>query len=107
MLVERPAPRARLRFVATDDDQWLGYVFVAHRFSGLPHPSAEAEPFWCPIDSLPLDQMWEDDRLWLPRVLAGEQLAGDFLFTDGRLVAHRLGPLGKDQLAEFEQPGAA
>jgi hypothetical protein len=34
--------------------------------------------------------MWDDDRYWLPRILAGERLEGDFLFRDGVLAAHRL-----------------
>ncbi|HEY5647666.1 MAG TPA: 8-oxo-dGTP diphosphatase [Pseudomonadales bacterium] len=80
----------QFRFVELNGPQWYGYVFVAHRFSGTPHETAEADPFWCRIDSLPFDEMWEDDRHWLPRVLAGERLTGDFLFDDGRLLAHRL-----------------
>jgi hypothetical protein len=37
--------------------------------------------------------MWPDDRLWLPRVLAGERLRGDFLFRSGELLAWRIRPL--------------
>lgn len=74
--------------------QWYGYVFLAGEWSGEPVETDEADPFWCPIASLPLDQMWEDDRYWLPRLLAGERLEGDFLFDDGRLLSHRLVSLG-------------
>ena len=83
--------KARFRFVDLVAPQWAGAVFVAHRFSGTPIITAEADPHWFADDRLPFDQMWEDDRLWLPRLLAGERLLGDFLFDDGRLLAHRLG----------------
>jgi 8-oxo-dGTP diphosphatase len=81
------------RFVDTEQPDWLGYVFVADRFDGDPRTTPEAVPAWYPCGALPLDQMWDDDRLWLPRVLAGERLEGEFLFTAGSLRAHRLRPL--------------
>ena len=43
--------------------------------------------------------MWEDDRIWLPRILAGEILAGDFLFRGGVLLADRLRCLGRGESA--------
>jgi len=81
---------AEFRFVAMDGPQWYGYVFLSRNFSGIPRETAEAIPFWCPVSALPFDEMWEDDRIWLPRLLAGERLRGDFLFDGERLLAHRL-----------------
>jgi 8-oxo-dGTP diphosphatase len=81
------------RFVDLVAHQWLGYVFLSRRFEGNPMSTEEADPAWFPIDALPFEEMWDDDRFWLPRVLAGERLEGDFLFDDGRLLAHRLEPL--------------
>lgn len=80
------------RFLDRRDADWLGYVFTARGFDGAPRSSEEAWPQWYPIDRLPFDEMWEDDRYWLPRLLAGERLEGDFLFDGGRLIAHRLRP---------------
>lgn len=81
---------AVLRFIDIRDDDWLGYVYVAAGCLGVPRETAEATPAWYPLDRLPFDEMWEDDRLWLPRILAGERLAGEFLFHSGVLRAHRL-----------------
>ncbi len=78
------------RFLDSDDEDWLGYVFVADAHTGTPRVTAEAIPHWFPEDALPFEQMWDDDRIWLPRLLAGETLEGEFLFRGGRLVAHRL-----------------
>ncbi|MEZ5557312.1 MAG: 8-oxo-dGTP diphosphatase [Pseudomonadales bacterium] len=94
---------ARLRFLDLDDDDWLGFIFVARDFTGVVRASDEAIPVWCPVDALPFEQMWDDDRIWLPRVLAGERLEGDFLFQRGRLLAHQLVPASADaDLARLE-----
>jgi len=84
---------AEFRFLDLVAQQWYGYVFLAHEWQGTPQETAEADPFWCPIAELPFDAMWDDDRYWLPRLLAGERLRGEFLFDDGRLLAHRLSSL--------------
>lgn len=85
------------RFLDQADEDWLGFVYVADAWKGTPRTTAEAIPIWYPIDRLPFDRMWDDDRYWLPRVLAGERLVGDFLFRGGRLIAHRLRRLDPDE----------
>lgn len=80
----------RFRFVDLTASQWLGYVFTASRAEGTPVETEEGDPAWYPVGGLPFAEMWDDDRYWLPRVLAGERLTGDFLFDDGRLLTHRL-----------------
>ena len=65
-----------------------GFAFVSSDFEGTPARTAEADPFWCRIDEIPYDEMWENDRIWLPRVLRGERIRADFQFCRDRLVAH-------------------
>ncbi len=69
-----------------------GFAFVSADFLGAPSPSAEADPFWCRIDEVPYDEMWENDRIWLPRVFEGERIRADFRFCRGSLVAHTVIP---------------
>ncbi|MDO9397887.1 MAG: 8-oxo-dGTP diphosphatase [Herbiconiux sp.] len=57
-------------------------VFVGRRFEGEPEESDEVSPFWYPIDELPLAGMWDDAKHWLPAVLAGEPVLGDFVFGE-------------------------
>lgn len=78
------------RFIDTRQADWLGYIYLATQWSGEPRTTAEAIPGWYARDAVPFEEMWDDDRLWLPRLLAGERLTGDFLFADGQLLAHRL-----------------
>jgi 8-oxo-dGTP diphosphatase len=88
--------KGRFSFLDLTALQWAGHVFLAHRFEGEPVATEEADPLWYPVDALPFERMWEDDRYWLPRLLAGERLCGEFLFDDGRLLAHRLRPWEAD-----------
>ena len=88
---------AVLAFLDLDGPDWLGYVFVASRYTGEPRITAEAIPAWYPLHALPLEEMWEDDRMWLPRVLAGQRLSGALLFERGRLLAGRLCRRGDDE----------
>jgi 8-oxo-dGTP diphosphatase len=85
-----PELKGTFKFVDRVQRQWLGYIFVAHQYRGTAVETAEGVPFWVSLDQLPLSRMWSDDQFWLPRVLAGERLEGEFLFDDGRLLTHRL-----------------
>lgn len=84
--------RAEMRFLDRAGPDWLGYVFVASDCRGAAIETPEATPVWFALDKIPYAQMWPDDQLWLPRVLAGETLRGDFLFADGVLLASRVTP---------------
>lgn len=90
------------RFLDRVEEDWLGFVFLADHYRGAPLATAEAIPAWYPEAALPFDEMWDDDRHWLPRVLAGERLEGDFLFDRGVLVAHRLRGLSGDESFSIE-----
>ncbi len=64
------------------------YVFVATDYTGEPTETEEALPIWFTHDDIPFDEMWDDDAIWLPRVLAGESVRGYFTFEDEKLVDH-------------------
>ena len=79
-------PSATLKFLDLENGFSLeGYVFIVDEFIGTPLGTPEADPFWCSLESIPYDSMWEDDRYWLPYVLAGETVLGEFLFENDKL----------------------
>ncbi|WP_353809451.1 8-oxo-dGTP diphosphatase [Agromyces sp. SYSU T00194] len=55
-------------------------VFVTERFDGVPGESDELVPAWYPVARLPLGEMWDDARFWLPGVLAGGRVRRAFRF---------------------------
>jgi 8-oxo-dGTP diphosphatase len=76
--------RAELRFVfpARPELDAVVTVFFGQRWSGEPRESEEMSPEWFDVTSLPLDRMWDDEAYWLPRVMAGEKLAGVITYDD-------------------------
>lgn len=42
---------------------------------------------WFAPDDIPYDYMWPDDKVWLPRVLRGEKVLGEVVFSEeGEMV---------------------
>jgi 8-oxo-dGTP diphosphatase len=83
-------PVARLSYEFPHRPEWsqASTAFLARQWSGTPVPSRELEPEWFPLDSLPLDEMWDDARLWLPRALAGNFVHASCSYAeDNRSVA--------------------
>lgn len=65
-------------------------VFRAGGYTGEPHETDEAIPLWAPLDAIPFDRMWADDRHWIPLMLARQPFTGYFLFDGPRMLDHRL-----------------
>jgi 8-oxo-dGTP diphosphatase len=57
------------------------FVFSCKKFSGKMRNSMEGELQWYRVSEIPYEEMWEDDRVWLPLVIEGKGFIGDFYFT--------------------------
>ncbi len=75
------------------------HAFVTEEAAGEPVETDEARPFWAPVADLPLGRMWEDTRLWLPAILAGEHAVGRYVF-DGAHLRQRALDIGPGLLGE-------
>jgi len=86
----------QLFFQFTDGYKLHGTVFLASGHAGEPTETGEADPFWCAVDELPYDQMWADDRYWLPLALGGTFFKAYFVFHGDRMESMRIetGPSG-------------
>jgi len=93
--VPSPIHRGNLSFRFGHDPakDWFVHVFTATEFSGEPRPSDEGFLRWFDFADIPFDEMWEDDRYWLPKVLRGESVTGQFSFDDAgsRLLSYTMG----------------
>ncbi|MEK7649491.1 MAG: 8-oxo-dGTP diphosphatase [Patescibacteria group bacterium] len=56
------------------------HIFQVIAWKGVPKESEEMEPQWFDIEKIPFDQMWPDDRYWLPLFLEGKKFGGKFIF---------------------------
>lgn len=82
-----------LRFQFTDGYAILGHVFKATRWIGDPVETDEAVPEWFPVDAIPYDRMWEDDRHWFPLMLTGTPFSGRFVFDGETMLSMALEPV--------------
>ena len=63
-----------------------GYVFYTDQYLGTPKETREANPFWCSVDEIPYDKMWEDDITWLPCLLSKDYFHGYYIFDDEKMI---------------------
>lgn len=78
------------RFQFVDGYSIHVWVYCTSEFDGVPTESVEARPFWVPLDEIPYHQMWEDDSIWLPVMLRGEQFHGRWIFNGDTMVDYEL-----------------
>jgi len=70
-----------------DFDQQV-HVFLVKDWKGEPIETEEmAFPKWFNIDKIPFDQMWDDDKHWLPHVLEEKKLKAKFVFDKEEKIA--------------------
>ena len=79
-----------LRFQFVDGYSLHCYVFRADDCVGDARETDEAAPLWTRLDAIPYAEMWADDALWLPHLIAGRAFAGRFVFDGDRMLAHEL-----------------
>lgn len=77
-------PRGSLDYLFPSKPSWSqhSHVFVCRSWQGEPQESRELAPGWHPLAQLPLDEMWDDARRWLPAVLAGASVAAGYVFGE-------------------------
>ncbi len=61
-------------------------VYVADAWTGEPVETEEVAPRWFTRDAIPYDAMWVDDPYWLPYLLRGVAVSGQFLYDDASTV---------------------
>ena len=66
---------------------WVASVYTTSSFSGNLKESEEGKLGWFSKQSIPYEQMWEDDRYWLPILISGRTFKGSFEFSaDGKKI---------------------
>lgn len=76
---------------AETSDPWHMYVYayMCDEWEGEPSESDEMMPKWFHVEDIPFGDMWDDDEFWLPYVLDGKKVRGEFTFDiDDRLLTH-------------------
>jgi len=77
---------AHLTFVFTDGYSLDARVFTACGYDGEVVETDEGDPMWFHLSEIPYTEMWADDPLWLPHVLAGRYVRGRFVFEGDTML---------------------
>ena len=78
------------RFQFVDGYSTYVHVYRARDLRGEPVETDEAIPMWVDLRAIPYDEMWEDDRLWVPLLVAGRRFSGYWIFDGDRMLDYRL-----------------
>ncbi len=70
------------RFAAKPDEVLEVHVFRVSEYKWEPVETEEMRPQWFSVTEIPYDNMWPDDRLWIPTFLAGKKFRTSFLFGE-------------------------
>ena len=57
-------------------------IFSSNDLTGDLKESREGVLRWFPINDIPYNDMWEDDRYWLPLLLKGKRFNGKFIYDE-------------------------
>lgn len=82
--------RGELRFQFVDGYSIHAFVFAARGCRGEPSATEEAIPLWTPCAKIPYDEMWADDKYWLPLLIAGGRFRGRFVFDADTMLEHEI-----------------
>lgn len=88
------------RFQFVDGYSIHVWVYLTSEFEGVPTETVEAKPLWVALDEIPYDQMWEDDRIWIPMMLRGELFQSRWIFDGDKMLDYELLPESGEQSSE-------
>ncbi len=79
-----------LHFKMSDSADMSCLVYTTRNWTGTPIETDEAAPFWCHINEIPYDEMWEDDKEWFPLLLSQEYFKGYYAFEGDQVISATL-----------------
>ena len=77
---KEPEKVGELEFMFGEKPFMYVHIYKTDNFSGEPEETEEAKPEWFPTNNLPYEQMWPDDKYWIPKMLNEEKFTARFQF---------------------------
>jgi 8-oxo-dGTP pyrophosphatase MutT (NUDIX family) len=72
------------------------HVFLTKSWEKEPAESEEMAPKWFGIPEIPYNEMWDDDKIWLPSILEGKKVKADFFFREGEIISSQKIEIAED-----------
>ncbi|MEX0651899.1 MAG: 8-oxo-dGTP diphosphatase [Candidatus Paceibacterota bacterium] len=64
-----------LKFYFNNEPAFLVHTYLIRTWAGEPIESDEMTPQWHTRDTIPYDEMWKVDSLWMEKVFSGEKVS--------------------------------
>jgi 8-oxo-dGTP pyrophosphatase MutT (NUDIX family) len=74
------------------EPDWTTFIFRVTEYEGELNPNDEGELRWFSVEDIPYEEIWQDDKYWLPAFIVGKKIKGIFWFNDEgtELLKHEL-----------------
>jgi 8-oxo-dGTP diphosphatase len=95
-----------MHFFDLPDVEHFCHIYTTTEWEGEPAETEEMRPQWFDISDIPYDDMWADDRLWLPEMLAGNFFKARVVVENDRIREWRLEGVEPGRLMTSSQPDA-
>lgn len=80
-----------LEYVKEEETLLTFHLFIATNWDNEPNESDEMIPKWFDIENIPYDEMFPDDKYWLPEVLKGNKIDAYFEFDKAwNIIKHKI-----------------
>lgn len=71
---------AEFMFLVSNEHLFV-HIYNITEYAGEVTESDEMKPKWFKIIDIPFDEMWPDNKLWIPYFLANEKFYGNFSYN--------------------------
>jgi len=66
------------------------HFYRVTKYEGEPVETEEMKPVWFNQNEIPFEEMWADDKYWMPLFLRGKKFVGEFHFSGKGIAYHEL-----------------
>lgn len=63
-------------------------MYTASEYEGEPVETDEMKPMWFPLDQIPYDKMFADDKYWMNELIEGHNFVGSFDYDENFNLLH-------------------
>ncbi len=73
-----------ITFLFPNKPKWNQFVvaYIVNSWSGIPKETETIKPVTFSLNQLPVSQMWDDNKYWVPLVLNGKSIRAKFVYAD-------------------------
>jgi 8-oxo-dGTP diphosphatase / 2-hydroxy-dATP diphosphatase len=86
-----------INFIFTKESKEMQvHIYIIKKFVGTPIETEEMKPQWFELNKIPYEQMWPDDKIWIPLFLKEKYFSGEVYFLDiNTIIKHTIREVNK------------